>query len=168
MKKLIILLLTGIMLLGLASTTLAASDAAGGKQVKVDKTESQFKVKELQGYDQLLKLREDGKATMEQIKTDKQPLKDLIKAAKDTKNTAALPIIKQYRSDLQGLRDELKSLRTTQQGNWAAMKTARQAGDQTQMQTIMDQIVSTRQALNTQLLKVKTTADQFIQALQEM
>jgi hypothetical protein len=166
MKKMLILVLTGIMLLGLTATTLAASDPSGGKAAKVDKADSQIKVKDLQGYDQLLQLREEGKATRDEIKADKQQLKDLIKAAKDTKNADALPIIKQYRSELQGLRDELKSLRTTQQGNWEAMKTARQAGDQSQMQAIMDQILNTRQALNAQLVNVKTSVEEFIQALQ--
>lgn len=166
MKKMLSLLLTGIMMFSLIATTLAASETPGGKQANVNRAANQIKVKDLQGYDQLLQLREEGKATREQIKADKQELKGLIKAAKDGQNEAALPIIKEYRADLQGLRAELQSLRATQLGNWETMKVARQAGDQTQMQTIMDQIISTRQALNAQLLEIKTTVDQFNQALQ--
>jgi hypothetical protein len=166
MKKVLILLLTGLMLFGVTATTLAAADSGAGTQTQPNNSESRIKVKDLQGYDQLLQMREDAKTTKDQIKADRQNLKDLIKAARDAKNTAALPVIKQYRTELQGLRTDLQSLRTEQKTNWADMKDARQAQDQAQMQTIMDRILSTRQALNDQLLKIKNTADEFIQALQ--
>lgn len=165
MKKILTLLLAGIMLLSFTAVTLAAGDASGGKQAQENKT-SQIKVKDLQGYDELLQLREEGKATREQIKAGKQDLKDLLKAAKDTQNEAALPIIKEYRANLQGLRTDLQTLRTTQKSNWETMKTARQAGDQTQMESILEGIISTRQALNAKLVEIETSVDQFIQALQ--
>lgn len=166
MKKIIVLLLTGLMLFAVTATSLAATDTGAGTQTQQNNSASRVKVKDLQGYDQLLQLREDAKTTKDQIKADRQSLKDLIKAAKDAKNSAALPVIKQYRSQLQGLKTDLQSLRTEQKTNWGDMKDARQAQDQTQMQTIMNRILSTRQALNDQLLKIKNTTDEFVQALQ--
>ncbi len=166
MRKMLTLVLMGLMLFGLAGSALAVGDGADNKQARTEKAANQIKVKELLNYDQLLSLREEGQASREQIKAENQQIKELIQAAKTANNKEILPVIKAQRSANQSLRADLKNLRESQKGNWEAMKVARQAQDQAQMQSILDQIIITREAINTKIAAINAAQDQFIQALQ--
>jgi len=173
MKKIITtLLLTGLMSVSLVggafaadSTTTPTDTPTTGVVTQVNSV-SHIKVKDLQGYDQLLQLRADGKAIREQIKSDRSQLKDLILAARQAHNMSALQALKPMRDALKQQSSDLKTLWTTQRGNWQAMKEAHQANNADQMQTVMNQIVSTRQAINAKLGDIKATLDQMIQSLQ--
>ncbi|PKM78789.1 MAG: hypothetical protein CVU90_00515 [Firmicutes bacterium HGW-Firmicutes-15] len=165
MRKMLTLVLMGLMLFGLAGSALAV-EVGADNQSRIEKAADKVKVKELLNYDQLLSLREEGKANREQIKADNQQIKELIQAAKAAKNEEILPVIKEQRSANQALKADLKTLRESQKGNWEAMKAARQAQDQVQMQSIMDQIISVREAINTNLVEISADKVQFIEVLQ--
>lgn len=165
MRKMLTVLLVGLMLFGLAASALAMGDGSSNKQARIEQAANKIKVKNLQGYDLLLSLREEGKANRERIKANQQQVKELIQAAREAKNKEILPVIKAQRSANQVLRADLKTLWESQKGNWEAMKADRQAQDQVQMQSIMDQIISTRQLINAKLVEIKTAQELFIQAL---
>lgn len=165
MRKMLTLLLMGLMLFGVAGSALAVGEGTDNKQARIEKA-NQVKVKELLNYDQLLSLRAEGKANRELIKADNQKVKELIQAAKAAQNKEILPVIKEQRSAGQALKADLKTLWETQKDNWVAMKVSRQAQDQAQMQGIMDQMISTREAINTKLVEMNTAKLEFIKVLQ--
>jgi len=168
MKKFLVLLMATLMVFGLVGAAFAESGSgegpqpAAGDSVKVHHP----KIKDLQGFDQLEQLRAEGKAVRDQIKANHDQLKSLVQAARQSKNKQALEALKPFRNALKQQHADMKALGTTQKGNWEAMKEARQANNEAQMQTILNQIISTRQTINSKLLEIKTTLDQMIQALQ--
>lgn len=155
MKKILSLALAGLMSVAITGSAFAA-----------DGTTAKIKVKDLSGYQQLLDLRETGKSTRDQIRSEGQDIKGQVQAARQDKNKDALAGVRSLRPALKQLRVELKDLWTTQKGNWQAMKEARQAQDQTRMESILSQILSTRQAINDKLTQIKAVEDQIVQALQ--
>lgn len=162
MKKSLAILMMGILLLGYSGTALAVPSEQTDTRMGQKQAADRIKVKDLQRFDQLRQLREEGKATRQQIKADRVEVQKLIQSARDTH----LPIIQQYRAELQGLRADSKTLAATQKSNWEAMRTALQAQDQGAMASTMNRIVKTRQEINQQLANIETTLAQFIQALQ--
>lgn len=168
MKKILVLLVAVLMVFGLVGAAFAESGSAGEPQPAAENAAKVHhpKVKDLQGFDQLIQLRAEGKATRDQIKANHDQLKSLVQAARQSKNKQALEALKPFKSTLKQQHADMKALGTTQKGNWEAMKEARQANNEAQMQTILNQIISTRQTINSKLLEIKTTLDQMIQALQ--
>ncbi|MCX5780907.1 MAG: hypothetical protein NTV45_08845 [Firmicutes bacterium] len=165
MKKSLTILLVGILLLGFCGTTLAAPQETADTLRGQKQAENRIKVQDLQRYEQLRQLREEGKAIRGQIKEERVTLQGLIPKARETKDQTALPIIKQYRTELRGLRTDLKDLGVEQKANWQTMRTFLQTQDQGEMASTMNKIVNTRRDINQQLSNIKTTLAQFIAAL---
>jgi chromosome segregation ATPase len=167
MKKFLVVMLTVLMVLGLAGSALADASADGTQStVAVATAQTQPpRIRDLQGYDQLLQLRADAKTEREQIKADREQLKGAVQAARQAHDTAAIKALKPYRATLKQIMADLKSQWTTQKGNWAAMKQARQVNDAGQMQTVMSQILNVRQAINADLASIKGALDQMLQTL---
>lgn len=170
MKRFLVLLMAALMVFGLAGSAFAAGSTDG---VQTPATEDVVKahhpkVKDLQGYDQLVQLRADAEATREQIKADHDQLKILVQATRQDHNKAALEALKPYHETLKQLHADVKALHATQKSNWEAMKAAQQAEDEVQMQTIMNQIISTRQDINAKLVTIESTLNEMIQILQSI
>lgn len=168
MKRFLVLLMAALMVFGMVGSAFATSSADGVPTPAAEAVVQAHhpKIKDLQGYDQLLQLRAEGKATREQIKGDRDQLKPLVQKARQDHNKAALEALKPNRENLKQLHADLKALWATQKSNWEAMKAARQANDVTQMQAIMNQIIGTRQDINAKLVAVQSTLEQMLQILQ--
>jgi chromosome segregation ATPase len=166
MKKFLVVMLTVFMLLGLAGSALADTSANGTQAlVAATNTQTQLpRIRDLQGYDQLLQLRSAAKTERQQIKADRQQLQSTVQAARQAHERPA-QVLKPYRTTLKQIMTDLKSQRATQKNNWADMKQARQAGDVGQMQTVMNQILNVRTAINADLTAIENTLGQMLQAL---
>lgn len=156
MKKIVSFALTGLMVVGIAGSALAADTTAA----------AEFKVKDLPAYQELVNLRADGKAIWEQIMSERQEIKPLVQEAWQSKNEAVLTSVKDLRPEAKQLREELQQLRSTQKNNAAALKEAYKAGDQNQAESILNQIVTTRRDINDKLTQIKAAEDQILQTLQ--
>ncbi|MEW6697347.1 MAG: hypothetical protein ACOY35_11395 [Bacillota bacterium] len=170
MKKLLSMILVLVMLVGGAGSALAAEENTGlnvTEEILMEETLDEGKaerpkVKELQGYDELLQLREQAKNLKTEIKDNNQQIKELRK----TNKKDGLGDFKAQIDRLKQLKQERKDLRVTQKNNWQAMKTARQAKDQSQMQNIMNDILTTRQALNETLEQVVDLQEEILASLE--
>lgn len=157
MKKLLTGILTAVMVVGLAGSVYAADSA---------ETKTKVRVKDLPGYSELIELRGEAKEFREQIKAERQQIKALKMQARQDKNKQVFTELKSLRPEVKQLHDELKVLRETQKSNWEAMRAAKQAGDQAQMESIMDDILATRGAINAKLEEVKEFGGQIIDILE--
>ena len=101
----------------------------------------------------------------EQIKSERQKIKPMVQEARQAKNKEVLTSVKDLRPEVKQLREELKELRSTQKSNWAAFKEARKAKDQNQVESILNQIVTTRQDINAKLNQIKALEEQLLQTL---
>lgn len=170
MKKLLSMILVLVMLVGGAGSALAAEENTSldvteeilMEEAKDEGKAERPKVKELQGYDELLQLREHAKNLKTEIKGNHQQIKEMRKSIKKD----GLADIKAKIDSLKQLKQERKTLRATQKNNWQAMKSARQAKDQSQMQNIMNDILTTRQALNDTLEQVVDIQEEILAALE--
>ncbi|MTV51089.1 hypothetical protein GJ688_19845 [Heliobacillus mobilis] len=127
-----------------------------------------LKVKELQGYDQLLTLRAEAVQIRSQIAQNNKTINNLGPSFKKSSNkTQAKSIIANYRTQIKQLRTDLKTLWATQKTNWTDMKIAKKAKDSATMQQIMtDKILVTRTDINSKLSSIVTLQQQTIQSLQ--
>ncbi|MFZ5652348.1 MAG: hypothetical protein ACOY4I_16065 [Bacillota bacterium] len=167
MKRIIVMVLAAIMIFTLAGAAFAeGTDGVAAPLPGNTEKVKHPRVKDLQGHDQLLQLREEGKAIREEIKADHQQIKSLAQAARQSKNKEDLNAVKPYRETLKQLHSDLKGLRAAQKANWEEMKAARQADDVARMQSVMNKIISTRQSINANLQEIENTLDRIIQALQ--
>jgi hypothetical protein len=159
-------MLTVFMLLGLAGSALADTSTDGTQTlVAATTTQTQLpRIRDLQGYGQLLQMRSEAKAERAQIKAGREQLQAAVKAARQAHERPG-QVLKPYRATLKQIMADLKSQWTAQKNNWAAMKQARQAGDVGQMQTIMNQILNVRTAINADLTSIESTLGQMLQAL---
>lgn len=174
-KRSIALLLAALMVFAIAGTALAASvvipDVTAGLQVNEGSENgniSRLKVMNLQGYDQLVQLRQQAVQSREQIKANQKTIKQLAKVASKgkNKNQEQIALLIAYRNNALQIKADLKALWATQKVNWTEMKAARKAKDTALMQSIFDtKILPTRQAINTKLLDFKAAQDQLITTL---
>lgn len=170
MKKLLSMILVLVMLVGGAGSALAAEENTSldvteeilMEEAKDEGKAERPKVKELQGYDELLQLREQAKNLKTEIKDSHQQIKEMRKNIQKD----GLADLKAKIDSLKQLKQERKTLRATQKNNWQAMKAARQAKDQSQMQNIMNDILTTRQALNETLEQVIDLQEEILASLE--
>lgn len=156
MKKIVSFALAGLMVAGMAGSAWASGTENTG----------QIRVKELPGYQQLLDLREEGKSIRGEIQQERLQIREMLQEARQEKNKEAVAGLKEIRPSLQQLRQERKELLENQKNNWEAMREARKSGDQEQMESVLNQITSTRQDLNGKLAEIKTVTDEIMQVLQ--
>lgn len=174
MRKLLVIFLSALMLLGIfggalahAEDAYAVPDIAPADQA-LDNNENglmnSVKVKDLQGYDRLLQLREAARAMRAEIKSDRVVIIRLVKEAKKAKNQDALTTLKNGLAAIKQIQAERVALWSTQKQNWAEMKAARKAKDQAKMQDILtNKIIPTRIALNEKLQAILSAQNDLIQ-----
>lgn len=164
MKRVLMVLMAMLLLLCASTAAWAVDESAaeGGAPRGVENSQVFMNVS---GYDEFISLRDEGKALREEFQGNQETLKTMGKAIKDSENLEAAELALSYKDEARTLKETQKELGLAQKANWQAMKAALESGDGTQMESIMQDLISGRQALNDNLQSAIDLQEELIAAL---
>lgn len=120
------------------------------------------KVKSMVGYDQWYQLVQEAKAMITENKALRAQIKTELQALSKEDRATFKDYLTGKKAEMTTLRDQQKALKTTQEANWAAFKTAAKVNDQAAMQSVFDAILSVRIEKNALMTQVNTITEEIL------
>lgn len=160
----LMVLMAAVMLLS-ATTGVFALDETAAEGGAPRGMENSQVFMNIPGYDEFVSLREAGQELRAGFQANQEDLKQMGKVIKETENLEAAELALSYKEDAKALKEAQKELGQVQKAAWQAMKAAIEAEDAAQMESVMQELISGRQALNANLQSAIALQEELIAAL---